>query len=215
MVDPSEPSPINRFLQQNDLQLAGILLTHHHLDHIGGVAELVKMHRCPVYGAAADQSRLPVTHLVQSDTDVSIENWQFRMTPIPGHTLGHVAWIEPQLQAIFCGDTLFSLGCGRLFEGTPEQMVESLKRLALWPETYHIYCGHEYTLDNLRFCKAIDRKTDWSGVDLQIRQRLKHEGKTIPSSLAFERRYNPFLRAALQPDSVSQFRYLRERKDHF
>lgn len=194
-VDPGDAKPILDILQKKNLQLQGVLLTHHHPDHDGGIPTL-KEHFPGLRVLAGENSRSPHTteRLEESDC-LAILGTSFRIMAVPGHTLDHIAFYSPELEALFCGDTLFAGGCGRLFEGTPAQMYDSLQKIAALPVSTRIYCAHEYTETNLRFACVAEP----SNSALQERQkavrRLRQEGKpTIPSLLAEELATNPFLR---------------------
>ena len=147
VVDPSEASPVIDTLEKNDLQLKYILNTHHHFDHIGGNFELKEKYNCKIVGSKKDRDRIPGIDIEISDGDYwSFKEHTAQIIEIPGHTSGHIAFFFKSLNAVFTGDTLFSLGCGRLFEGTPTMMWNSLKKLRALPDQTKIYCGHEYTL---------------------------------------------------------------------
>lgn len=205
-VDPGEAAPVQGFLARRQLRLAAILLTHHHADHVGGVAEL--QHRragaiepVAVYGPAG--SKIPgVNRPVVDGARIELRRpaLRLRVLATPGHTLDHLVYVlEPQSREtalrMFCGDTLFSCGCGRVFEGTPHQMVEALDRLGRLPESTLVHCAHEYTLRNIAFALSVDpdnpRLADWR----QNATQLRREGvPTVPTTLRLEREVNPFLR---------------------
>jgi hydroxyacylglutathione hydrolase len=155
VVDPGDDRPVEEALQQQGLRLGAILVTHHHADHVGGVVALVARHGAPVFGPAREKMPCAVQALDDGGT-VALDHLglQFSVMAVPGHTLGHIAYAGHG--ALFCGDTLFSAGCGRLFEGTPAQMLASLDRLATLPDDTRVYCAHEYTLSNLRFAAAVE-----------------------------------------------------------
>jgi len=194
-VDPGDARPILDILQNKSLQLQGVLLTHHHPDHDGGIPTL-KEHFPGLRVLAGENSRSPhTTEMLEEGDRLAILGTSFQVMAVPGHTLDHIAFYCPELEALFCGDTLFAGGCGRLFEGTPAQMYDSLQKIAVLPANTHIYCAHEYTETNLRFACVAEP----SNFALQERQRavrcLRQEGKsTIPSLLAEELATNPFLR---------------------
>ncbi len=197
VVDPGDAAPVQAFLAQRGLKLAAILATHHHADHVGGIAQLLSAGAVPVFGPR-NESVATVTHpLGEGDTAVvEAMDLRFDVLDIPGHTKGHIAFFGHCM--LFCGDTLFACGCGRLFEGTAEQMSASLAKLAaLGPDTA-VYCGHEYTLANLRFAEAVEPEN--AAVRARIaRERAKREQDlpTLPSTIGDELATNPFLRAAL------------------
>jgi len=201
VVDPGEARPVLDALAQHGLTLAAILLTHHHHDHVGGAAQLHAETHATVYGPATEI--LPVCDYALQEGDcVHLENPHLSLSvfDVPGHTAGHIAFfadIAGFAPVLFCGDTLFAAGCGRLFEGTPAQMVISLAKLAALPQDTLICCAHEYTLSNLRWALQVEADNP----DLQARaraaQNLRDRGlPTLPSTLALELQTNPFLRCA-------------------
>ena len=194
VVDPGDARPVEAALEQHGLKLRAILVTHHHLDHVGGVAELAARHGAEVYGPARERMPCEVQTLDDGDTvrrdDLGLE---FSVMAVPGHTLGHIAYHGHD--ALFCGDTLFSAGCGRLFEGTPAQMHDSLARLAALPEATRVFCAHEYTLSNLRFAAAVEPgNADVIRTLEAVRELRSRDEITLPTTLRRERRINPFLR---------------------
>jgi hydroxyacylglutathione hydrolase len=194
VVDPGDARPVDTALEQHGLRLHAILVTHHHPDHVGGVAELAARHGARVYGPAREQMPCEVRTLEDGDR-VRLEDLglEFLVMTLPGHTLGHIAYHGHD--ALFCGDTLFSGGCGRLFEGSPSQMLGSLDRIASLPDSTHIYCAHEYTLSNLRFAAAVEPgNADVLGALEATRALRERDGITLPSTLGRERKMNPFLR---------------------
>ena len=196
IVDPGDADPVLAALEKQRLQPAAILCTHHHGDHVGGVEDILKQYSVPVYGPARE--RIPtLPHRLKDGDRVRLSelDMEFEVLDIPGHTAGHIAYFGGGM--LFCGDTLFSAGCGRLFEGTAEQMHASLSRLAALPETTLIFCGHEYTEANLRFAQAVepDNPDIRPYQDQVLAQRLQ-QLPTLPSTIGRERRVNPFLRSA-------------------
>ena len=195
VVDPGDAAVVEEALSQNNLSLAGILITHHHQDHTGGIAELTRHRNIPVYGPA-NSSISGITQPLIEGEQISLGDTTFRVIATPGHTLDHIAFFaDTEQPLLFCGDTLFAGGCGRLFEGTPEQMHQSLTKLAQLPSTTQVYCAHEYTLTNLRFCSAVEPEN----LDLQARvnadtERRHQQQPTVPSTLETELLTNPFLR---------------------
>jgi hydroxyacylglutathione hydrolase len=194
VVDPGDARPVEAALEQHGLALKAILVTHHHPDHVGGVQALAARHGAGVFGPARE--RLPCEFRPLDDGDVvSLADLglEFHVMAVPGHTLGHIAYHGHD--ALFCGDTLFSAGCGRLFEGTPTQMLGSLDRIAALPDDTRIYCAHEYTLSNLRFAAAVEPgNADVLDTLEAVRKLRARDGITLPTTLGRERRINPFLR---------------------
>jgi hydroxyacylglutathione hydrolase len=228
VVDPGDARPVLEALQAQGLTLSGILITHKHNDHTGGVEELLNHFNVPVYGSKTEN--LPfITDYVAESKDIHIDKWPtFCVIEVPGHTLGHVAYlIESNL---FCGDTLFGAGCGRLFEGTPAQMYDSLNKIKSLPDNTQIYCAHEYTLHNLGFAQFVEPDNKKVGLRIHETKKLIAAGKaSVPSTLQLEKQTNPFLRcdqASLQAsaeklaghtlgDEASVFTCLRERRNHW
>jgi hydroxyacylglutathione hydrolase len=197
VVDPGDAAPVQAWLAAHaDWQLSDILVTHHHHDHIGGVEQLKAATGARVLGPAKEH--IPARDLALGEGDrVEVLGHAFRVIEVPGHTLGHIAYYQAEQHWLFCGDTLFAAGCGRLFEGTAEQMHDSLSRLAALPGQTQVYCTHEYTLSNLRFAQAVEPHNP------QVAQRLAEVSAwraagqiSLPSTLALERATNPFLRSA-------------------
>lgn len=199
VVDPGDAAPVLQRLQQRALGLSAILVTHHHGDHVGGVRALAQATGARVYGPRGED--IPARDVALGDGDrIEVLGAAIEVLHVPGHTRGHIAYYAPALQALFCGDTLFAAGCGRLFEGTAEQMATSLQRLAALPPRTRVYCAHEYTLANLRFALAVEP----GNAALHERQRAcaarRERGEpTLPSTIEEERATNPFLRCN-QPD---------------
>lgn len=194
VIDPGDAMPVLEFLKKHQLNLQGILITHHHADHTGGITELIRHHAVPVIGSFQEKG-LGITLPIQPDQAWRPEHFPltFQVLGIPGHTLAHVAYYSPGM--LFCGDTLFAAGCGRVFEGTSEQMYKSLQKLAALPDETNIYCGHEYTLKNLHFAEKVEP------TNLNIKKRIAHVSElrkknlpSLPATLAEEKKTNPFLR---------------------
>ena len=213
VVDPSEAAPIINFLNNKKLSLKYILNTHHHYDHVGGNSELKKKYNSCVVGFKGDKDRIPEIDILLEDNQIwKKDNFEAKIYHIPGHTLGHIAFHFFKEKKIFTGDTLFSLGCGRLFEGSYEQMFNSLKRIKQLPKDTEIYCGHEYTLQNSNFCIANDPENlKLKEKILRIKKNLQNNLPTIPSSLEDELECNIFLKAK----DLKSFSKLRDLKDNF
>lgn len=231
VVDPGDAQPVHAALDALALDLVSILVTHHHADHIGGVEALRPRLRGPVHGPDHPALLPPVSHCADGQT-VTLLGLDFHVIGVPGHTLTHVAFyaeVPDQAPVLFCGDTLFSGGCGRLFEGTPQDLSRSLQRLAHLPAATRVCCAHEYTLANLRFAQAVEPGNADLSEYVRHCQSVRDRGEaTLPSSIGLERRINPFLRcespevvlAAMQrgaqADSpVSVLASLRQWKDGF
>lgn len=211
VVDPGDAAPVLEHLAQEGLELSAILATHHHPDHVGGIAELVARRNVPVYGPRGEP--IPtMTHPVGGGDEVSLPQLgvTFQVLDIPGHTRAHVAYYGAG--ALFCGDTLFACGCGRLFEGTAEQMYASLGKLSSLPDDTRVYCGHEYTLANIGFARTVEPGNDALALREQQARRLREAGRpTLPSTLGEEKQTNPFLRCAEPAVIESANKYLGAR----
>lgn len=213
IVDPAEAPPAAAAIAAAGGRLDLILLTHHHGDHIDGVPALVEQFRCPVVGAAADRHRLPPLDRAVAEADV-VTLGSARATVIltPGHTRGHIAFHFAAGSVLCCGDTLFSMGCGRLLEGTPEEMFASLRKLAALPGGTLVCCGHEYTASNARFALHVDPDNAALQARAATVARLREDGQpTLPVTLSEELATNPFLRAP----TVARLAELRRAKDTF
>ncbi|WP_028081408.1 hydroxyacylglutathione hydrolase [Solimonas soli] len=196
VVDPGDAAVVQRHLEAQALRLRAILVTHHHPDHTGGIAALRARWDVPVYGPRAEAAKIgELSEALDGGDTIDVLGARYAVLAVPGHTLGHIAFHDAAAQRLFCGDTLFSAGCGRLFEGTPAQMHASLQTLAALPDATAVHCTHEYTLSNLSFAAAVEP----DNADLQARieeaGRLRAAGRpTLPSTIGAEKRYNPFLR---------------------
>jgi len=195
VVDPGDAAPVRAWLDAHPgWTLGDILVTHHHHDHVGGVESLKSATNATVYGPASET--IPARDIALGDNArINVLGLDFDVHAVPGHTLGHIAYYHRGL--LFCGDTLFAAGCGRLFEGTPEQMHHSLSRLAALPEDTLVYCTHEYTLSNLKFAAAVEPDNPDVATRLEKVVEQRNQGvMTLPSTLALEKLTNPFLRTA-------------------
>ena len=227
VIDPSESKPIISFLEKKNLKLNYILNTHHHFDHIGGNVELKKKYNAKIVGFVGDKHRIP-------GIDIGLKNdeiWNFgnsivKILHIPGHTLGHICFFFEKEKIAFTGDTLFSLGCGKIFEGTHKQMLSSLNKIKKLPKNTKIYCGHEYTLKNAKFCMKYDK----NNINLEkhfekIKVLRSKNIPTIPSTLEDELKSNIFLRCdqndlkiklnMKNQEDFKVFRKVRDLKDSF
>jgi len=232
VVDPGESSGVLAWLEQHGIALDTILITHHHPDHTGGVDVLREATGARVFGPLKEKMPEPL-HRVGAGDCVEVLGLRFDILEVPGHTAGHIAYFCDDIDGaplVFCGDTLFSGGCGRLFEGTPAQMLDSLERLSQLPDTTRVCCTHEYTLSNLRFAAAVEPDNTDLEQHLSHCKSLRAQNLvTLPSSIGLEKRINPFLRTA-QPavakaaheqtgaannDPVAVFAALREWKNQF
>ncbi len=229
LVDPGDAAPCLEFLETRGLTLTAILVTHHHGDHVGGICELASRYRPRIYGPSRESVPC-ITDRVSGGDTVAMDGigLQFSVIDTPGHTLGHVAYYGSG--RLFCGDTLFACGCGRLFEGTPAMMAASLDKLAQLPDDTQVFCAHEYTLSNIRFAKSVDGGNPALLEREKRDQELRRNGRpTLPSTLALEKATNPFLRCG-EPgliraaearlkrsphDAVEVFAVLRRAKDAF
>ena len=212
VIDPSEPEPIINFVEKNNINLKFVLNTHHHFDHIGGNKDLKKKYDVKVVGFIEDKNRIPEIDISLKDKQVwKYKKFEAKIFHIPGHTRGHICFYFFKEKIIFSGDTLFSLGCGRIFEGTYQQMYESLKKLKNLPRDTKVYCGHEYTLQNSLFCSKYDKKNKKLEKKIsEINDKLKKNLPTVPSTIGEELTYNIFLRA----QNLEDFSKLRDLKDN-
>tara|TARA_Y100000746_G_scaffold231262_1_gene244640 strand:- start:311 stop:1030 length:720 start_codon:yes stop_codon:yes gene_type:complete len=213
VVDPSEASPIINFVEKKKLKLVYILNTHHHYDHVGGNLELKRKYNSKVIGFKEDKKRIPGIDILVEDNQIwNEDNFEAKIYHVPGHTSGHIAFHFFKEKKLFIGDTLFSLGCGRIFEGTNEEMFNSLNRIKKIPDDTEIYCRHEYTLQNSKFCLAHDSTNlNLKNKILEIERKLKDGLPTIPTFLKDELKCNIFLKAK----DVKSFSKLRDLKDNF
>ena len=213
VVDPSEAKPVINFIEKEKINLKYILNTHHHFDHIGGNKELKRKYNSIVVGYKYDADRIPEINILVEDNQIwKRDNFEAKIIHIPGHTTGHIGFYFFNEKIIFTGDTLFSLGCGKIFEGTYKEMFASLSKIKDLPEDTKIYCGHEYTLQNSEFCIEHDpQNLNLQNKITKIKEKLKNNATTIPSTLKDEKECNVFLRAK----NVESFSKLRDLKDNF
>ena len=213
VVDPGESIPIINFIENNNIKLKYILNTHHHYDHIGGNLELKKKYGSKIVAFKNDKDRIPeIDVFVEDDQIWKANNFEAKIYHIPGHTSGHIAFYFFNEKKIFTGDTLFSLGCGRIFEGTFEQMFNSLCKIKKLPKETEIYCGHEYTLQNSNFCIQQDpENSKLKNKITKIKKKLENGLPTIPTILGEEIESNIFLKAK----NIETFSKLRYLKDNF
>lgn len=227
VVDPSVAEPVIAALEARGWTPQLILNTHHHPDHVGGNEEIKARYSIPVAAPAADAHRIPgIDRELAEGDSVAIGDAQGRVIAVPGHTSGHIALHFKDQKALFCGDTLFSLGCGRLFEGTPEQMWESLSKLKALPDETMVCCAHEYTEQNGRFALSVDPDNDMLATRMkEVRALRSQDQPSVPSSLGVEKGANPFLRPGdrairgrlgmTEASDIEVFAEIRRRKDSF
>ncbi len=226
VVDPGDAAPVLAYLQEHDLTLDAILITHHHHDHIGGIPELVRQFPGIDVVGPANEPVPTLTHPVNSGDQIELFGEVFMVIGLEGHTLGHVGYVGDE--KLFCGDTLFSAGCGRVFEGTMEQMYSSLQKMAMLPEETLVYCAHEYTASNVAFALAVEPDNNQLQIYREEVNRLRAQNlPTIPTTIRREKWINPFLRVeepsviksvntrTSQIDPISIFTALREWKNEF
>ena len=226
-VDPSESAPVLNAAAAKGWTISHVMNTHHHPDHVGGNLAIKEATGCVIVGPKPDEGRIPgIDIAIEDGGRFSLGSSSAQAIFIPGHTRGHMAYWFEDSRAVFCGDTLFALGCGRLFEGTPEQMWHSLSRLRRLPGDTRVYCGHEYTQSNARFALTVDRANAALAARAKAVDALRAEGRpTVPSTMADEVATNPFMRADDPPlaaamglpaaGPVAVFAEIRRRKDAF
>ena len=212
-VDPSEAGALNQVLEEKKWPLDFIFSTHHHFDHVGGNLELKKKRGCRIFAYEGDFHRIPgADKKLREGEAFFLGETEFQTLFVPGHTLGHIAFWSPGEGVLFCGDTLFAMGCGRLFEGSPEQMFDSLSKIKKLPRETLIYCAHEYTQENARFALTVDGGNPRLAERAALVDSLRSRGRpTVPFRLSGEWETNPFVRA----ESSGEFARLRRLKDRF
>ena len=213
IIDPSEASPIINYLEKNKIKLSFILNTHHHYDHVGGNKKLKEIYGAKVIGYIDDKKRIPEIDIIVKNNQIWKEkNFEAKIIHIPGHTKGHICFYFFNEKKIFSGDTLFSLGCGKIFEGTYAQMFESLNFFKSLPYDTNIYCGHEYTLKNSEFCLKYDPNNKNLKKKIEkIKEKLNRNLPTLPTTIKDEIECNIFLRS----ENLENFSKLRDLKDNF
>jgi hydroxyacylglutathione hydrolase len=225
VVDPGESAQVIQILKEKNLLLSAILITHHHADHIGGVVKLLNHQKAPVYAPSYEKFAFEHIPLLEGDcVKLTTIEQQFKVMHLPGHTLGHIAYVNDDY--LFCGDTLFGAGCGRLFEGTPAQMLHSLQRIKSLNPSTNVFCTHEYTAKNIAFALTLDPDNDALKFrQLQTNQLRLESHPTLPSTLALELATNPFLRCnqtaiikysgAADTSELSVFSSIRTLRNHY
>ena len=213
VIDPSEAEPVINYLEKNNLKLNWILNTHHHYDHVGGNTLLKAKYNAKVIGFSDDYKRIPKIDILVNDEEIWKEdNFEAKIIHIPGHTLGHICFYFYKEKSLFTGDTLFSLGCGKIFEGTYLQMFNSLNKIKGLPLDTKIFCGHEYTKKNSEFCFKYDSKNkNLKKKIVEIKKKIKNKLPTIPTTIGEELDCNIFLRS----NNLKTFSKLRDLKDNF
>ena len=213
VIDPSEADPIIKYLENNKIKLKFILNTHHHFDHVGGNEKLKKKYKASIIGFKEDKERIPGIDILVNDQETWVyKNFEAKIIHIPGHTLGHICFYFEKEDSVFTGDTLFSLGCGRIFEGTYSQMFNSLMKLKMLPQSTRVFCGHEYTKQNSKFCLTHDKNNKNLKIKINdIHAKLNNGLPTVPSTIKDELECNIFLRSK----NLETFSKLRDLKDNF
>ncbi|WP_415887935.1 hydroxyacylglutathione hydrolase [Neptuniibacter sp. QD37_6] len=230
VVDPGDAAPVIRYLNDNNFELDVILITHHHYDHTDGVKELTDRYQVPVYGPH-NSPFSGITHFLKEGEKLDIWGQQLIIKEIPGHTLDHISYfINGEQPQLFCGDTLFLAGCGRLFEGTPKQMLAAMTHFQSLPDNTEVYCTHEYSLANLAFAEAVEPENTDVKDAINLCSKLRNSDRpTLPTTIAQEKRINPFMRSdqvsvitaaqkfthQTQLDQEAVFAAIREWKNQF
>ena len=213
VIDPSESKPLIKFIEKKSINLKFILNTHHHYDHVGGNKELKKKYNSKVVGFYNDKHRIPEIDISLKDREIwKHDNFEFKIFHVPGHTSGHICFHFYKQKILFTGDTLFSLGCGRIFEGTYKEMYQSINLIKSFPLETKIYCGHEYTLKNSEFCSTYDSENiNLKNKIFSVKEKLKKNLPSIPTTIKEELDCNIFLRTK----NLEGFSKLRDLKDNF
>lgn len=213
VVDPGDPVVVEKFLDEQDLVLTTILQTHHHWDHTDGTSTLKNRYPdAAVYTPYFQKGRYPVsTHMVKEGDEVTFGGWTFSVMKTPGHTFDHISYFDVNRKILFCGDTLFNIGCGRIFDGSFEGLFLSLQKLKTLPDDVQVYCTHEYTLENIKFAKTVSDDAALIAFEEECKTKRKEGLFTIPFDLGTNKKLNPFLLAR----NVENFSELRTRKDRF
>ena len=215
VVDPGDAEVVNNCLKEKNLELENILITHHHFDHTGGVEQLKKSHECNVFGPH-DSPFKGVEKKLKENDEISIHGSTFKIIEVPGHTLDHIAYYSEEQNTLFCGDTLFSGGCGRIFEGTPDQMYESLSKLSVLDLSTKIYCTHEYTQSNLNFAIKVEPgNNNLVEYKNKIDEKRSNNEISLPTNLKLEKNINPFLRSHVEEikENVKDFAKINHPSD--
>jgi len=208
VVDPGDASAVETYLEENNLSLEAILITHHHNDHTGGVAELTAKRNIPIYGPANSPFK-GISKPLSNDDTIELFNQTLAIREIPGHTLDHISYYSAQqTPQLFCGDTLFLAGCGRLFEGSAKQMLDAMQYFSSLPDSTEVYCTHEYSLANLSFAAAVEPSNSDISTSISTCNSLRDKDQpTLPTSIAEEKKINPFMRTSTSSviDAASNF----------
>ena len=214
VVDPGDASAVESFLNKKNLNLEAILITHHHFDHTGGISELSSKWKTKVYGPKGGHIK-GIDSELSENSKITILDTQFHIFETPGHTLDHIAYYSKDIDSLFCGDTLFSGGCGRLFEGTPLQMFDSLNKFSNLPEETKVYCTHEYTLSNLTFALEVEPdNADLKRYFEEVSSLRDSNLMSLPSSINLENRINPFLRTSIDQVKENAENYANKQNLH-
>jgi len=228
-IDPGDAGPVIKYLQDNDLSLSAILITHHHWDHTNGIGRLLRLYPAPLYGPANETVHGMTNPVSEGDVvEIPDSKLKLKVLDVPGHTSGHIAYHNTK--TLFCGDTLFTAGCGRIFEGSTEQMYGSLQKLAALKDDVQVYCAHEYTETNLRFAETVEPMNKDIKARMEAVRELRKQGQpSVPATIAEEKKTNPFFRCEVASvkaaaeqyqgkpaaTAVEVFGAIRDWKNHF